>query len=886
MEFVHHCVFCGWSRPAASATLLSPACEACGCTLRATPAEGFAREAAEVAHPDGVPPTRKSDVTAAFAGLVAVPMVLPIIGVDLGDFTFAVPFALLVFAVLRCLAAARRGGPRRAMWRICAVTSALAAAAAGLGVATSIAGVSSAPAFYLGAGGSIGLLVAMSCFAAQSLADAQMERIVDAILFGLVVVALSLEFVAVPGLTRGGPVLTGIFLIDGLAALAASVAALACVGSRHRRTAWVLLGACLFAMAGDGIVALGHTAGAAGLLTALAWAVAAFGIAVAADGDVARPADVDDVQWTTGARWLASRVVFPLLAVLAFPAVMLGLWLAGRLATGDIAFFGIFFVAELVLVFGRQAWLLVENGRAATAERALRADAMRRNEELEALTGLATTMTQTLEEAPIVEQALGVLHLAARASSSALHTDGPDGPQLQAVAGAWQEEKTWAGGLGAPADNHDVMQRGNRQIVRLVLTARGRRIGHVTLLRRGEDPFDSGQLDLLALLVDQLAVALQNARDYREKLEQAIRDPLTGLYNRRYFFEALEKEVQRSERYGSDASLALFDVDDFKRINDTCGHATGDEVLREIGRIVEGIIRPTDSFARIGGEEFALLMPETKQLDALLVAERLRTAICRHRIIADRRVTVSGGIASCPQDTTRREELERRADAALYWAKRHGKDMCAVASEVVVDDADGDREGAIAHLYALVATIDDSHLHTRHHSENVAAYSVALGQALGLDRDRIVSLRRAALLHDIGKVAVGEGILTKPAPLSDAEYDEIKLHPLVGATMLLHAGLVEEAGWVRHHHERVDGAGYPDRLAGDQVPLEARIIFVADSFEAMTSDRPYRAGMDVEDAVAELRRCSGTQFEPEIVESLARLVEAGELTVLALRAAV
>jgi HD-GYP domain-containing protein (c-di-GMP phosphodiesterase class II) len=131
---------------------------------------------------------------------------------------------------------------------------------------------------------------------------------------------------------------------------------------------------------------------------------------------------------------------------------------------------------------------------------------------------------------------------------------------------------------------------------------------------------------------------------------------------------------------------------------------------------------------------------------------------------------------------------------------------------------------------------------------------------------------------------VGEGILTKPAALSEAEYDEIKLHPVVGATMLLHAGLIEEAGWVRHHHERVDGAGYPDRLAGDEVPLEARIIFVADSFEAMTSDRPYRAGMSEEEAVAELRRCSGTQFEPEIVETLARLVEEGELTVLALRA--
>ena len=131
--------------------------------------------------------------------------------------------------------------------------------------------------------------------------------------------------------------------------------------------------------------------------------------------------------------------------------------------------------------------------------------------------------------------------------------------------------------------------------------------------------------------MDQLAVALQNARDYREKLEQAIRDPLTGLYNRRYFFEALEKEVQRSERYGSTPRWRCSTSMTSSAINDTRGHAVGDEVLREIGRIVEGLIRPTDSFARIGGEEFALLMPETQQLDALLIAERLRTAICRHR---------------------------------------------------------------------------------------------------------------------------------------------------------------------------------------------------------------------------------------------------------------
>src|SRR5207237_3130955 len=143
---------------------------------------------------------------------------------------------------------------------------------------------------------------------------------------------------------------------------------------------------------------------------------------------------------------------------------------------------------------------------------------------------------------------------------------------------------------------------------------------------------------------------------------------------------------------------------------------------------------------RSGGEEFALLMPETRQLDALLVAERVRTAISRAEIVPGRRVTVSGGVATCPQDGDKREELERRADAALYWAKRHGKDLCAVSSEVVVDDEGAEHQGVLAHLYAMVATIEAQHLHTRDHSANVAAYAVAQGMELGLDSVRVVQL--------------------------------------------------------------------------------------------------------------------------------------------------
>ena len=161
---------------------------------------------------------------------------------------------------------------------------------------------------------------------------------------------------------------------------------------------------------------------------------------------------------------------------------------------------------------------------------------------------------------------------------------------------------------------------------------------------------------------------------------------------------------------------------------------------------------------------------------------------------------------------------------------------------------------------------------------------MSIAQALGIEDDRLVRLRYAALLHDIGKVAVSAATLMKPAKLDDDEWVEIRLHPNVGATMLLHAGLAEEALWVKHHHERIDGGGYPDGLVGDAIPFEARIIFVADSFEAMTSDRPYRKGMPVEHAIEELRACAGTQFDPAVVDAIAELVASERLTVSALRA--
>ena len=885
---MHHCVFCGWSRPAEGATILDPACERCGCTLRADTRADFERSKRPSRRKRGITPAANADVTGFFALIAAAPILLPALGIHLDEIVFALPVTILAFALASGIRAAKVRSPRRSMWIGLAAAVGLAVASSVVGLLSAVTGGGQTIAFYLGSTASIALLGGVAVYAVPSLLRARTAPLIDAAIVVIAGCVLAAVFIVVPGFRKGDVVLTLVALIDVFALLLATLAAVAHRARAERRVLIPLVAGCALATVGDALV----SATAAGQLsvpgsvTAVLWAAAGYVFAISAEAE--STGDIEAAA-PTGApsprlHWVYARTMLPLVLVVGVQGLAAVLWATGHLDTWEVVTFGVMLIVQIGLAFGRQAHLLVDNRRAVERERAAREEAQRRNEELEALTGLATTMTQTLEQAPIAEQALSVLHLAARATSSALHVRDAHGTyDLRAAAGEWHAEKTWAGTPTDHARSQDA--RGGRTIVRLAVAARGHRIGTVTLVRRTGAPFAARELELLGLLVDEMAVALQNARDYRERLEQAIRDPLTGLYNRRFLFEALEKEVARTERYGTDVSFVIFDVDDFKSINDDHGHAAGDQVLRTIGHVAESAIRPTDSVARIGGEEFALLLPQTGQLDALLIAERVRTAISRRTILDDRRVTVSGGIASCPHDATGRDGLHGRADAALYWAKRNGKDLCAVASEVADDalSSTAEREGLLSHLYALVAGIDAQELHTRDHSENVAAYAVALGQALGLDGDRIVRLRRAALLHDIGKVAIPRSILEKPAKLTPDEFEHIKLHAPIGAAMLAHAGLCEEAAWVRHHHERLDGRGYPNGIAGDDIPLEARIIFVADSFEAMTSDRPYRAGMPVEDAVAELRRCAGEQFQPEIVETLARLLDEGSLTLLCLR---
>ena len=882
--FVHYCAFCRWHREGASLTILTHGCERCGCTLSSCTREEYERLAPQLEE-NPFERQRARDSSGMLSAVLVGVFLLPALGVKLGQLVFLAPFVVLTFAAIDCVITARRGGERRRVWASLIVGAALAAGASLVAVLSSVAGDGTKAAFYLGAGGTGALLVALCVLARHTVYGAPLERLVDGVLVSVVVVSCGLYFIGLDGFGHGDALLTVVFLVDLVAAAVGIVCLAARPSRRHRRVAYALIGLALAAATGDGLVAAGaaHEVAASPSLVALFWTLAGFFLGAAAEFE---RAPVSEREPESGERlgrgWVWVRVVLPLACVLVFPAVAVALALTGSLTALALVYFGTLCVATLVLAFGRQAYLIVDNGRAIVRERRLRADVVRRNEELEALTGLASTMTESLEEAPIMERGLAVLHLAARATSSALSAHGIEGLSVCATAGNWQSERVWVAESRALAQI-GIQERAGRVIARLPLSARGNDIGLITLIRRAASPFSDAEMDLLQLLAGQLAIAVQNARDYREKLDQAIRDPLTGVYNRRFFYESLGKELHRAERYGSEVSIVLLDIDNFKAINDSLGHSAGDDALRRVADVAAAVLRPTDSFARLGGEEFGLLLPETNQLDALLVAERLRTAIARNSILHDRRVTVSGGVSSCPKDAIELGSLIKQADAALYWAKRNGKNLCAIASEAIVEsDSDQDRvDVTVAHLHAMVAAIDAQHLLTKDHSENVASYAVALGQALELDPERIVKLRRAALLHDIGKSAVSRTILEKPAKLTDEEFEKIKLHPGVGATMLTHSGLVEEALWIRHHHERIDGCGYPDGLAGEAIPFESRILHIVDAFEAMTSDRPYHKAISVTDAVKELERCAGTQFDASIVAGLHRLLSGDKLTILA-----
>jgi diguanylate cyclase (GGDEF)-like protein len=405
-------------------------------------------------------------------------------------------------------------------------------------------------------------------------------------------------------------------------------------------------------------------------------------------------------------------------------------------------------------------------------------------------------------------------------------------------------------------------------------------------IARNGTPFTDDERELFEYLCEQATVAAENVSRHEMLHRQALTDELTGLANHRRFQELLAAATERYKRTSAPAALVLLDLDHFKLVNDVHGHQIGDKVLRTVARHLQAACRSADEPARYGGEELAVVLNGADLEKATEFAERVRRGIAGLEVTGVQgerlKVTVSAGVAVLDEDTATSATLIAAADAALYAAKLNGRNRVEAGSHPVdhqrrVDGAVSDlplavpRGGqhALAELALTLANaLDAKQASMAGHSQTVAHLSALIAEGLGLQPSHVYRIWLAGLVHDVGKIAVADAILNKPEPLTPEEYEAIKVHSVEGEKLLAGTALTEQAEWVRHHHERYDGAGYPDGLAGEQIPIESRIIHVADAFEAMLSDRPYRLGIGQDAAARELIEHVGTQFDPRCVEIL------------------
>ncbi|MFN2468962.1 MAG: HD domain-containing phosphohydrolase [Gaiellaceae bacterium] len=385
----------------------------------------------------------------------------------------------------------------------------------------------------------------------------------------------------------------------------------------------------------------------------------------------------------------------------------------------------------------------------------------------------------------------------------------------------------------------------------------------------------------LALFGPLLAIGLYQRSSYHalRAMRLALTDPLTGLGNHRHFHERLGHELERAERKNEDLTICLLDVDDFKRINDRFGHPAGDRLLKHVA----GSFRQNGETFRLGGDEFAILLPGRGEAEASAVAAAVLERLAGQEFEQAGSITVSAGVATFPVHATTSDELVRLADGALYWAKEHGKNQVRVYRAAIVELAElrrlADVRDRAAHFRAaasLSRAVDARDTYTGTHSERVAELAARIAVRLDLDEEHVELIRLAGSLHDLGKLAIPEHLLRKPGPLTPEERTTLQRHPELGFRMLESLGVDPVSTWVLHHHEHWDGSGYPDRLAGDAIPLGARILLAADAYDAITSERCYGPGVAAEEALAELKRCSGTQFDPQVVVALAAEIETGE----------
>ncbi|GAB3289491.1 diguanylate cyclase [Parasphingorhabdus pacifica] len=390
----------------------------------------------------------------------------------------------------------------------------------------------------------------------------------------------------------------------------------------------------------------------------------------------------------------------------------------------------------------------------------------------------------------------------------------------------------------------------------------------------GDIPMIAGACALLFLLtISRLIVVVTEQR------RLAVTDALTGLHTRRHFEAHLPQFIARANRTHRTLTLLIIDIDHFKSINDRFGHPAGDRVLIETARRLRTIVQDSVSLARYGGEEFALLVVDNDERSARDIAERVRHAISDHPIAASSDswvpVTVSVGAAHHTDQTP--DQLVALADRALYSAKAQGRDRIAYDEPLPQAEHDRDHTTALTFLSGLADRVDLS-LSNHVHGRAVGEWTRLVCEELGCDQSTASNAELAGRLHDIGKIVVPEAILNKPSVLTSDEWAVMREHPDHGYRLISAVPSLDGiAEIVRQHHERFDGNGYPQQLAGAAIRFEARVVAVCDAWGTMLSDRSYRAPLDIEQALEELRDGRGNQFDPMVVDAFFALFRAGKI---------
>ncbi len=408
------------------------------------------------------------------------------------------------------------------------------------------------------------------------------------------------------------------------------------------------------------------------------------------------------------------------------------------------------------------------------------------------------------------------------------------------------------------------------------LTAKGRIIGSLIIMSKLPNAYGPRHIKLLEQLASQIAMPLENSQLYAKAEKKARVDELTRLLNRRSLDEMIDSEISRHSRYGGAFSLAILDLDSFKFYNDTYGHLAGDGLLQDVGKSIKSAIRTADFAFRYGGDEFAILLPQTTMDEALQVVERVRKSIAENVKTDKIHITTSIGLASWPEDGISHTDIIAAADVTLYRAKRNGgnQSLCAsgplgmLAQEENSNDIDDNIANKLNSLVRVFSEVIDSRsCYANNHSKKVKDYSMALANALNMDQQETELLEMCALLHDAGKIGIHKDILCKPGELTPEETIVFKTHPQLGANIVKQIPQMSGcADVILHHHEWYDGSGYPDGLKGNAIPLASRIISIAEAFVTMTSERSYNRTRTHEEGIKELQRFSGLQFDPALVK--------------------